>query len=102
MPNKEHPAEGHLRNVIYMLTRHGARLTPELVHEIKNTAQTALDVLKAAGDPVAERSAFIVLALRQATTIKVFEHGKGRETEYVEVLDQDLHRIAMKMLHSLP
>ena len=102
MPRKEHPAESHMQSVIYMLERHGGKLTPDLVREIKSTAQTALDVLRRAGDPVAERSAFIVLALRQSTEIRIAKHGKGQETEHVAVTNHELHQAAMKMLHELP
>lgn len=102
MTRKAHPAESPLQTVIYMLTRHGGKLTPEIVHDIKQTAQSALDILRDNGDPTAERAAFIVLALRQSTEIRVHKHGKGIEDEHVAVINRDLYAVAMKMLHSLP
>lgn len=92
---------GPLRSALYVLQRHEHDLTPELVRSITENVHSALDALRT-GDPLTERLAFIALALRQATEIRVATMGRGRKVEHVAVVDQDLFTVAMKMLHTLP
>jgi hypothetical protein len=98
---KEHGALAPLKSALYMLQRHENKLTPSLVRSITDNVHSALEVLRK-GDPLTERLAFIGLALRQATEIRVAAHGRGKKVEHVAVIDQDLFTVAMKMLHSLP
>lgn len=101
MSKKAHSAIAPLESALYMLRKQERALTPALVRSITENVQTALEALRQ-GDPLTERLAFIAIALRQATEIRVATHGRGKKVEHVAVIDQDLFTVAMKMLHRLP
>lgn len=97
----DHPSVAGLKSALYMLERHADRLTPALIRSVTENVQSALEILRR-GDPLTERMAFIGLALRQSTEIRITKHGRGREVEHVAVTDPEMFTAAMKMLHKLP
>lgn len=96
---KDHPAHAHLRGVLHLIDQGGKHPTAQLMVEIQKLVRTAVDVLMEP-DPLKQRIAFILLAIRQATEVKEVK-GLTKTVMRVRIIDQVMYTWALHEIHKL-
>lgn len=91
-------AADQLRTALNLLNTKAAT-APATILALKQYVGTALDLLLSP-DPVLERSAFTLLAVRQSTRVET-KTIRGRTINRVTILDQDMYAWSLAEAHRL-
>jgi hypothetical protein len=92
--------EQNLNGVKYTIESWDGKNPHSLIKKIQDMNLDAIEVLKQP-DPLLQKISFVVLALQQATEVKVRELN-GKRLTRVAILDKDLYEWAMHEIHLLP
>jgi hypothetical protein len=92
-------AEGALKGILMVLDNRTKRPTVELLSNIREIANDALEVLSEK-DPIKQRIGFILLAIQQSTEVKV-NIVKGKRMTRVTVHDITIYNWALEEIHAL-
>ncbi len=93
------PALQQLQGALLVLENRGKRPTSEVITAATDIVRDAIAVLQEP-DPLKQRLAFVLIAIRQSTEVKTFNRS-GKVMKLARITEPELYHWAMTQVHEM-